>query len=374
MKTRKLLFLYLLVLTAIFTACNSDDTNHDSGSVVELPQQRAFVLNQGTMTSNNAGIAFFDYSGATTTNYNDIYSTQNSVKLGDTAQSIITYNNDIYVCVSTSKYIVRLNAAGVLQSKYVLASTDGYPRYLASANGYIYVTLYGGVVVKLNATSLQEEARLQTGGANLEGLVKCGNYLYAADSYSVSNGNYTYLTNVYVIDPSTFKVIKTVTVSANPNYLTVANGKVFVVSFGNYSDIGYKTQVIDPSDNFKVTDIATATNFAANETDGIVYYVNSVTDWSNYPNVSVVNTFFSYNANTGALINSTFLNNAPVELSSSSISMIAVNPYNGDIYIGTTLYAKGNGTLYQFKKDGTYVGKRDSGGQGPCAMAFFNFD
>lgn len=33
--------------------------------------------------------------------------------------------------------------------------------------------------------------------------------------------------------------------------------------------------------------------------------------------------------------------------------MLQVNDDNGDIYIGTTYFAAGNGNIYRFKKDGT---------------------
>lgn len=34
-----------------------------------------------------------------------------------------------------------------------------------------------------------------------------------------------------------------------------------------------------------------------------------------------------------------------------------VNDNNGDIYIGTTFFSAGNGNIYRFKKDGTFVEK-----------------
>ena len=45
---------------------------------------------------------------------------------------------------------------------------------------------------------------------------------------------------------------------------------------------------------------------------------------------------------------------------------------NGDIYIGTTYFAAGNGNIYRFKKDGTFIEKFDCGGQNPNSAVFFN--
>ena len=51
--------------------------------------------------------------------------------------------------------------------------------------------------------------------------------------------------------------------------------------------------------------------------------------------------------------------------------MLKVNDNNGDFYIGTTDY-KTNGTIYRFKKDGTFIEKFDAGGISPNSAVFFN--
>ena len=83
-------------------------------------------------------------------------------------------------------------------------------------------------------------------------------------------------------------------------------------------------------------------------------------------------TFFSYNIRTGQMDQTSFLKDIPEELKTSTIYMIAVDDeYNGDIYISTTDY-KTNGTIYRFKKDGTFVEKFDAGGISPNSAVFFN--
>ena len=44
---------------------------------------------------------------------NDIFYTQNQAKLGDTGQALIEYNNDLYAIISGSRYLIRMNTAGV---------------------------------------------------------------------------------------------------------------------------------------------------------------------------------------------------------------------------------------------------------------------
>ena len=50
------------------------------------------------------------------THLSDIYQTQNNAKLGDLGQSMIEYEDEIYIAVYGSNYLTKLNAAGVLFS------------------------------------------------------------------------------------------------------------------------------------------------------------------------------------------------------------------------------------------------------------------
>ena len=108
--------LCLLFANVSFTSCGSDNDEpvlNDNGSKVELPQTRAFILNEGAYQKNNANITF--YNPADNKTIADIFYTQNSAKLGDTGQDMIAYNGNIYISVYGSNYLAKLNAAGVEQ-------------------------------------------------------------------------------------------------------------------------------------------------------------------------------------------------------------------------------------------------------------------
>lgn len=81
--------------------------------------------------------------------------------------------------------------------------------------------------------------------------------------------------------------------------------------------------------------------------------------------------FFTYNIKTGQMNNASFLKDAPAELTSSTLYMLEVNENNGDIYISTSEFTT-NGTIYRFKKDGTFIEKFDAGGINPNSAVFFN--
>ena len=371
--TIKNLFSWLFVLAIGFAAvsCSDDDDPkwNDEGSKVVLPEHRMFILNEGSYKMNNAGIEFFAPKGDAAT-IDDIFFKQNNVRLGDTGQDMIEYHGNIYVSVYKSNYLAKLNAACVEEARVSFVSDPdltGGIRFIAAEDGYIYASFHGGYVVKINARTLAVEAKLKTTGINLEGVAIEGNNLYVANSYTQTNEGWKYFTDVFVIDLNRFALKNTLAVSENPNDMAEEDDKVFVISWGNYDDKGYSFQMIDPSKNNAVTELAVATKMGVGNDK--VYLVNSVTDWSTH---TTTNTFFSYDIKAGRVINESFLKNAPAELNSKSIYMITVDDNSGEIYIGTSTYDGSNGDMYRFKKDGTFVEKFDCGGQNPRAAVFFD--
>lgn len=218
------------------------------------------------------------------------------------------------------------------------------------------------------------EKKLKTPGANLEGVAIENDYLYVANSYErttdpeTGKNKYNYFKDVFVIDLNTFTLKETLVVEQNPNMLIEEDDKVFLISW-NYSRESYVLQMIDPDANNKVTELGYATNMAAG--NDMLYLVDSRTDYSVRPYVTT-NTFSSYDIKSRRLNTTSFLKDAPAELATSSIYMMTVSEYTGDIYIGVTNYSASNGTMYRFKQDGSFVGKFDCGGQNPRAAVFFN--
>lgn len=376
MKVRNLFgWLCVLALGVASVSCSDDDPEwNDDGSKIDLPHNRVYILNEGSQNKNNAGIAFYAPKNDAE-KIVDIFYEQNGKRLGEIAQSMIEYRDKIYVAVYGSNYLARLNAACVEEASVSFVNDPDLSagiRYIDAEGGYIYASFYGGVVAKINANTLVVEAKLKTGGANLEGVAIEDDNLYVANSYEkvldpVTNKNqYVYKTDVYVIDLRSFSLKGTLAVSQNPNDLIEEDDKVFLISWGNYKDKGYSFQMIDPKKNNQVSEIAVATKMAGG--NDIVYLVNSVTDWSIY---LTTNTFFYYDIKTGRLHEESFLKNAPAELASSSVYMMAVDEESGDIYISTSSYTA-NGDIYRFKKDGTFVEKFDCGGMNPKAVVFFD--
>lgn len=372
-KLSRLMLVAAIATTAVSCSNDNNDGPDDEGTKFELPRHRMFILNEGNWNMNNAGIAFYAPSNPEVEMIDDIFYQQNGRKLGDNGQAMIEEDGKIYVIVTGSNYLARLNSACVEEARVSFVSDvdlQGGVRGITEKDGYIYASFYGGYVAKINANTLEIVSKLNTGGNNLEGVAIEGGNLYVANAYKYivdENGQnaISYCSDVYVIDLRSFAVKSTITVSPNPNLLLEENDKIFLISWTNYYDKGYCFQMIDPVRNNAVTEIATATHMAAG--NDVIYLANSETDWMTY---QTTNTYFSYDVKSGRLNSTSFLRNAPQELANGHLYMMAVDDENGDIYIGMTNYANANGDIYRFKRDGSYVGKIDSGGQNPRAAVF----
>ena len=217
MELRKLCYTALcsLLLGATTVACNDDETPdfNDNGSKVELPARRAFIMYEGSLGGNNAGISF--YAPAKDAKFiSDIYYTQNGTRMGDLANTLIEHDNYLYVVVGGSKYVACLNSAGVEQARHAFGSSEGEPRAIDAEDGYVYVTQYGGKISKLKAQTLEVVATFE-GGDNLEGIVEENGKLYVANAYKVEgSGNFVYNTEILVINAATMKQEKSLSTPA----------------------------------------------------------------------------------------------------------------------------------------------------------------
>lgn len=352
---------FISLLTVSFTSCSSDD----QGTIVKVPtlesiNSRCFILNSGKSGSNNAGLAFYAPNKELGL-VKDLYEVSNGVKMGDTGQSIIYQDGYIYIVLSGSKKLLKLDSEGKEVKSMSFSPEDSNPRYLAYAGGKIYVTLWSNKVVRIDANTFDKEAYVSV-GVRPEEITVVNNKLFVANSGLTSNrGN-----SVSEIDLATFTVVKTHTVHMNPNCVTTANGDVFVISRGNYNDVKSSFQKISLADG-TCTPLGKATHMGVYK--NVVYVVDSYTDWNSESKLTT-NTFYSYDTTTGKLNQTPFLKNIPEVLKSTSIYMFEVSSVDGSIYIGTSDY-KTNGDIYRFDAQGNFVEKFDCGGINPIEAVFF---
>lgn len=355
MKTNKLFYLLLIISLSLgFVSCSDDD---DSYPVVEPPVvgTGSYILNSGSMGSNNANIAYYDYETGKITY--DIFKSLNSKELGDTGQDIITYNNRTYVAVYGSAVIYVLDKEGKIL-KEIESTKDGQkqqPRNLTAYDGRVYVTYYDGYLAKINPNTLEIEAQVAV-GRNPEYVRASKGKLYVANSGGLDyNTAIGYDKTVSVVDVATFTEDKKIDVVLNPMDMAVDNdGNIYVISKGNYNDIPNTLQRID-ADSQEITEIGNATVMTI--CDDKLYTIYS--QWDANGSQEII--YNVYNTNTGTKLSDSFITDGTIVSQPFSISSDPVKNY---IFIGDSDYST-NGDMYVFGTDGKLITKFDTGGLNP---------
>lgn len=348
--------LSMIALCSGFASCSDDDDEawwNKAGSKIQMTNTRAFILNEGSMNKNNAGITYFDWK-ADTTYKADLFMTQNSISLGDVGQDIIvSKSGNIFVIMSNSKVIYKLNSVGIRIANMSMPVNLGDPRYGVEVGNYLYVTCYGGFVAKIDTEKMEVVGSVQV-GANPEYIIEKDGTLYCTCS---GWGNDL---RVAAIDIKTFEEANYYEVMVNPDRIVEVNGHIFVQGYGAYYD--YPWGELNVKDGtFDILGHASALTGYSNK----LYTAYSETDWNTYETTT---TFFIYDTNSAQM---TEMENIPDELRSMSVYGMNVNPYTGDLYIMTTNFVT-NGFVYHFKADGSFVGKFESTGVNPRKIVFFN--
>ena len=359
MEMKRFMFaaLSVLAISAGFVSCSDDDDDWNwekEGSTIEMKQTRAFVLNEGAMNANNASMTYFDWD--TDTSYpNDLYMIQNRTAMGELGQDIIADDDNLYVIMSGSKIIYKLNGVGIRQSACTISSDLGDPRYGVVEDNYLYVTCYGGYVAKIDTRTMSLAGQVQV-GANPEYIIEEDGKLYCTCSGWGADKR------VAVIDVKSFDKATYFDVMDNPDRIIEAGGHIYVQGYGAYFD--YPWGELNPSTG-KFTQIGNVSAWAANK--NTLYLAFSQTDWSTY---ATTTTLSSYDAQSGKQDNN-FFKNVPSALTTSSVYGVSVNEHTGDIYVMTTDFVS-TGRIYHFKSDGTFVRDFSSCGVNPRKIVFLD--
>lgn len=350
-----------LAVSTAFTSCSDDKYDpYEYGSNVALPEHRGLVLNEGTFGLNNASIAFFDAVKDTTTKAaNDLYLIQNKKQLGDTGQDLIVEDNNIYVSIYGSSYVAKLNKAGIEQARKSFGSDLGQPRYLAECDGFIYVTTYGGYVVKLNANDLSEAGKVKVGPA-AERIDEENGILYVACGSTLDGQPDK---RMFIIDTKNFTdaATKSVDVCDNTQFVCATDNYVFIQGYG--ADWTNTPLWVYNIKSGKAEDTGEyATYVIEGENDNKAFAVFSNTDWSTR---ETTNTYFVYDASTKTKTDVTSkITSTASALANATIYSISEGE-NGSFYITTTLLSAGNGTVYHFDSNYKLLGSFTSWGQNP---------
>jgi len=358
------------LLGCLCASCSSNDaTGGEEESKVTLPDRRMFILNEGSYETNNAGITFYAPSNDASI-IGDIYKAQNTAALGQYGQWMVAHRENIYVAVNGSNYLSMMNNACVEQRRLSFSAypeLQGGVRDVVAYGNCLYADFYGGMVAKINASTLEIE-KIQSGvGQNVEKMTVAGGKLYVTNAYKIDDkGSYVYLDEVVVLDVNTLEKMKTIKVDVNPNFVMTMGDKVAVVSYGDYYTVGYSLQLIDPGN-----DAVAKLNVQANRCcvwRGKLFFSLST---YNYESNDYTTTFGVYDLQTGSVGKEDVLLDMPATLCRESVSMLDVDTDTDELYIGTTDYFS-NGDVYRFGSDGRFKERFETGSVNPKVAVFVN--
>lgn len=352
-----------MTLGLMVTSCNDDETIAPNGEEQNAEFKGAVLINEGVMGMNNASMTFYSTSTGNVTERSQFS------YIGDVANDAILGSDDkIYTALSSSKTLAISECKQANNATIKQVSLNYKPRHIAEKDGYLYISCYGGMVLKFNMVTekVEKELKLED-GENLEGVAVVGNKLYVCNSYSVdAEGNYTYLDQLLTVDLTNFTQSSTLTTVLNPNYLTVVDGHLFVLGFGDYYMTPYQLAEVNLQTG-NSDYIAEATKMCA--WGDKLLYADSQTDWSNWPDVSSNTTFGCYSPSTGKSVQAFKV--MPTGVAKESVYFLSSNPKTNEIMMGVTDYVN-TSTIYMFDGEGSHQNTFDSKGYNTNNAIFIN--
>jgi len=325
------IFTAAAALTLILSSCHKDKVNPKPTPVTD----GFYILNQGLFNDNNSSLSFYTYSNKTVTA--DIFNAANDRGLGDTGNDVEIYGSKMYIVVNVSSTLEVVDAKTAKSVKRIQlfdGATAREPRDVAFYKGNAYVSSYDGTVAVIDTATLGVTKYIPV-GRNPEQLAVANGKLYVANSGGLDYPNYD--KTVSVIDLATGTVTKTLTVKDNPqNVGTDGNGHVYVLSAGNYNDVGPSLAVIDDTNDT----VTSQTDF-----DGSGMVVQGTTAYF----ITSTNAIKVFDLKTMTGVTSNFVSDGTAITTPYAL---AVDGSTGEVFVTDAKDYTSAGAVYAFDKNG----------------------
>lgn len=315
-----------------------------------------WVVNEGNFGVSNAKITAYDPT--TNTTIEDIFGKANSdAALGDSPTQIVLHNDQVFISLSNSgkAYILNPQTAAV-EGKITDLHSPRYFAFVSSDKGYISNLNEPSITIFNPSTSaITGKITLESAA---EQMVVRGDYVYA--------NQWSYGQQIIKIDTKTDKVVDSVKVGIQPNcILADRNGNFWTLCDGGWqgNPLGYEqakiVRIVNLGDKMVVAnqiDIPDGDTFnyrmAMSPAGDRIYFI-------------VANKLYAMD------IDQTTPPTEPmITVLGATFYSLAVNPHNGDIYLGDAVDYTQSGTVYRFDRDGKQVDKFSSGGVSPSSYLF----
>lgn len=336
--------LKVALATSILFTLASCQKNDDPEPQPQQVSQGVFVLNEGGWGKNNASLSYYGFNSQAVTA--DIFASTNPQiqgGLGDLAQDMHVYGSKMYIVVGGSN-TVEVVSPSTAKSIKSIELPNISPKYLASANGKVFISAQDDKVHVLDTVTLTITKAIAV-GQDPAHMAVVGNKLYVANSGEYEHP--TYDNTISVIDLTTLTEISKITVAINLHQMEADKyGDLYVVSRGrSYGDqqplvpsalyvVNPTTGTIKKKFDFEATDLAIHEDIA---------YVYSYSYITFAPSYKVIN------VKDETVVKETFISDG------TSIGVpyaIGVDPVLGDVYISDAKDYVNSGAVYCFDSTG----------------------
>lgn len=343
----------LILVAGFIVSCKKK--NVEEPDVPNHLKSGILVLNEGLFNQNNSTLGWYNLSDDTySTNF---FEQKTNRSLGDTGNDMKRYGGKIYVIVNVSSTVEILDAfsgASLKQIQMVSNGVSKQPRYITFHGSKAYISCYDGFVDVLDTTSLAILQRIPV-GANPEELTVSNGKLFVANSGGLNFPQVD--STVSIINLSTNQEVSRITVGQNPGSIqTDSDGDVYVVSRGNSTNIPSRmhrinanTNTLEETFSFNASSIASFNN---------QFLITSFSGGQ----ASV----FLFNTQNETVVNSNFLAMSLVE----KINGIYYDPNTNKIYVFDAKNYTVTGKIHVFSSNGSFE-KSYSVGLNPCKIIIY---
>lgn len=337
-----------LALSAVLLIISS--CKKDKEDTVILPPSQGYldqmlVINEGAFGSSNGSIDFINPSTGERTA--DAFNKANNRPLGDVVQSAFKKGNLIYITVNNSQKVEVVHAASCKWYKTISGFIS--PRYFFPvSNSKAYVSDWGDNSVKIiSLISYSITGSIPVNQNGPEQLIEAEGKIFVVNCGGFSDDN-----TVSVIDPVTDIVIQTITVGTNPNSIVKdANGKLWILcggdtgpdwTGGTADDVAGSLIRINPADysfelNITMGQFDHPVKLTARNGSEL-YFLNGMNGYEGSPVIMSI----TDNVIPSPVVNKNFYG-------------IGFNPSNGDIYGGYSPFFGQSGYVFRYTRTGALI-------------------
>lgn len=324
--------LWLLVLFTTLSSCQKEP---DKQLLPNTKINRVFVVNEGNFQFGNASIDV--YLPDSQTIFKNIYRTVNNKNLGDVAQSAVLRDKKLFVVVNNSSKITVINSDDY-KEVYTISLPGSSPRYMQFAtNDKAFVTeLFAKKIWIINVTNGILLDTISTEGWT-EQMAMIGNEIFVAQRTRLNDN---YVANVLVINTSTNKIERIITLPSEPNSLVLIENKIWVLCSASSAQ-NAKLLCINPSNKLIEKEME---------------FPKDVKPFLLRKNESSNEIFWVANGIYKMAVESNTLPAAPlIQGNGRNIYALDINEKNGEIYVADAIDYVQSSSIFRYHQDGTLI-------------------